>query len=259
MYSFNTISQNLIFHIVEDDPSTRRLLENLTSLLGYETAGYDNGDEAWDAFALESPQIVISDWKMPGKDGLELCRRLRQMRAENYTYFILVTAQRRSRANLELALFAGVDDFLKKPIGSDEIWNRLRVAERIFGFNRQVKTLESLIPICSYCKKVRNETDLRAQIEQFVNERTGADFTHSICPPSKSMCDPRWTPTSRSKSETSLIRVLAYNAPHGIYLSWTKVAPQLPEPSSPSLKPSTRSDFRKRACTVSRSVPVPLP
>ena len=128
MYSFNTMSQNLIVHIVEDDPSTRRLLENLTSLLGYETAGYDNGDEAWDAFAVERTQIVISDWKMPGKDGLELCRRRRQMRAENYTYFVLVTAQRRSRANLELALDAGVDDFLKKPIGSDEIWNRLRVA-----------------------------------------------------------------------------------------------------------------------------------
>ena len=126
MYSFNTMSQNLIVHIVEDDPSTRRLLENLTSLLGYETAGYDNGDEAWDAFAVESPQIVISDWKMPGKDGLELCRRLRQMRAENYTYFILVTAQRRSRANLELALDPGFDDFLKKPIGSDKIWNRLQ-------------------------------------------------------------------------------------------------------------------------------------
>ena len=137
---------------------------------------------------------------MPGKDGLELCRRLRQMRAENYTYFILVTAQRRSRANLELALDAGVDDFLKKPIGSDEIWNRLRVAERMLGFNRQVKTLESLIPICSYCKKVRNETDLWEQIEQYFNERTGADFTHSICPlTSKSMCAPRWTPTRGSK------------------------------------------------------------
>jgi len=237
MYSFNTMSQNLIVHIAEDDPSTRRLLENLTSLLGYETAGYDNGDEAWDAFAVESPQIVISDWKMPGEDGLELCRRLRRMRAENYTYFILVTSQRRSRANLELALDAGVDDFLKKPISSDEIWNRLRVAERILGFNRQVKTLESLIPICSYCKKVRNETDLWEQIEQYVNERTGADFTHPICPPlhRKACAAPDGRLQEGAKSETSLIRVIASNAPQGIYLSWTKVAPQLPEPSSPSL------------------------
>ncbi len=169
-------------HIVEDDPSTRRLLENLTSLLGYEVASYDNGDDAWDAFAVEDPNIVISDWKMPGKDGLELCRRLRGMKSDTYTYFILVTAQRRSRGNLEQAIEAGVDDFLKKPIGSDEIWNRLRVAERILGFNQQVKTLESLIPICAYCKKVRTDDDLWEQIEQYVNERTGADFTHSICP-----------------------------------------------------------------------------
>lgn len=138
IYSFNNMSYNLIVHIVEDDPSTLRLVENLTSLLGYEPAEYDNGDEAWDAFTVESPQIVISDWKVPGKDGLELCWHLGQIHAENYTHFILVTAQIRSRANLELALDAGVDDFLKKPIGSDKIWNRLRVAERILCFNRQV-------------------------------------------------------------------------------------------------------------------------
>ncbi|HCR29921.1 MAG TPA: response regulator [Opitutae bacterium] len=169
-------------HIVEDDPTTRRVLENLTSLLGYKVESYDNGDDAWDAFATIDPQIVISDWKMPGKDGLELCRRLRGMRSETYTYFFLVTAQRRSRSNLEQAIEAGVDDFLKKPIGSEEIWNRLRVAERILNFNKQVQTLESLIPICAYCKKVRNDDDLWEQIEQDVNERTGADFSHSICP-----------------------------------------------------------------------------
>ena len=176
MYTKHTV------HIVEDDPTTQRLLENLTSLLGYQVESYNNGDEAWDAFATIDPQIVISDWKMPGKDGLELCRRIRGMHSDTYTYFILVTAQRRSRSNLEQAIGAGVDDFLKKPIGSDEIWNRLRVAERILGFNKQVKTLESLIPICAYCKKVRNDDDLWEQIEQYVNERTGADFTHSICP-----------------------------------------------------------------------------
>ena len=96
-------------HIVEDDPTTRRLLENLTSLLGYQVESYDNGDDAWDAFATVDPQIIISDWKMPGKDGLELCRRIRGMRSDTYTYFILVTAQRRSRSNLEQAIEAGVD------------------------------------------------------------------------------------------------------------------------------------------------------
>lgn len=168
--------------IVEDDKTTRRLLENLTSLLGYETVSYDNGQDAWDAFQNEHPSIVISDWKMPGMDGLTLCKNLREKPCESYTYFVLVTAQRRSRSNLEIAIEAGVDDFLKKPISSEEIWNRLRVAERILSFNHQVAALEALIPICAYCKKVRNDDDLWEQIEQYVNERTGADFTHSICP-----------------------------------------------------------------------------
>ena len=169
-------------HIVEDDSTTRRLLENVTSMLGYRIASYEDGQQAWDAFQIERPEIVISDWMLPGMDGLELCRGLRESMKESYTYFTLVTAQKRSRPNLEQAINAGVDDFLKKPISSEEIWNRLRVAERILNFTHQVRKLESLIPICCYCKKVRNDGDLWEQIEQYVNERTGADFTHSICP-----------------------------------------------------------------------------
>lgn len=169
-------------HIVEDDKTTRRLLENVISMLGYDLVSHEDGAEAWESFQTERPEIVISDWMLPGMDGLELCRGLRQSMKETYTYFVLVTAQKRSRPNLEQAIIAGVDDFLKKPISSEEIWNRLRVAERILNFTHQVRRLESLIPICCYCKKVRHDGDLWEQIELYVNERTGADFTHSICP-----------------------------------------------------------------------------
>lgn len=177
-----SMSSKFKIHIIEDDSTTRKLLENVTSVLGYDIASYTDGQEAWDAFEREQPKIVISDWIMPGKDGLELCRKLRQSMKKRYTYFILVTAQKRSRSNMEQAIDAGVDDFLKKPISSEEIWNRLRVAERILNFTDQVRTLQSLIPICCYCKKVRNDGDLWEQIEHYVNECTGADFTHSICP-----------------------------------------------------------------------------
>lgn len=176
------MSSQFKVHIVEDDRVTRKLLENVTSMLGYEVVSYENGQQAWDAWQIERPQIVISDWMMPGKDGLELCRGLRETAKEAYTYFVLVSAQKRSKPNLEAAINAGVDDFLKKPISSEEIWNRMRVAERILNFNDQVRRLESLIPICCYCKKVRNDGDLWEQIEQYMNERTGADFSHSICP-----------------------------------------------------------------------------
>ncbi len=169
-------------HIVEDDKTTRKLLENVISPLGYNVASYEDGQQAWDAWQKERPQIVISDWMLPGKDGLELCRGLRETAKDHYTYFVLVSAQKRSKQNLEAAVEAGVDDFLKKPINSEEIWNRMRVAERILNFNEQIRKLERLIPICCYCKKVRNDSELWEQVEQYINERTGADFTHSICP-----------------------------------------------------------------------------
>ena len=147
MYSKHTL------HIVEDDPTTRRLLENLTSLLGYQVEPHNNSDEPWEALAMIDPRIVISDYKIPDKDGLELCRRVRGMRSDTYTCCIFVTAQLLSPSNLEQAINAGVDDCLKKRIGFDEIWNRLRIAELILGLNKQVKTLESLIPICAQCEK----------------------------------------------------------------------------------------------------------
>ena len=171
-----------IVHIVEDDKSTLGLLENLICKLGYDSRSYSDGQKAYDAFSIEKPEIVISDWMLPGIDGLGLCQFLREHPADNYTYFILVTAQKRSRSNLEQAIDAGVDDFLNKPINSEAIWNRLRVAQRILHFTQQVRQLESIIPICCYCKKVRNDSDLWEQIEHYMNERTGADFSHSICP-----------------------------------------------------------------------------
>jgi len=169
-------------HIVEDDPSTRNLIATIVESLGYRAVCHRDGEAADLAFFTESPSIVVSDWKMPRLDGLELCRRLRERPGPRYTYFILLTAENRSQPNLEQAHASGVDDFLQKPLDRLEIWSRLRVAERILDVFSQLTQLESLIPICAYCKKVRNEESLWEQIEQYVNQRTGSQFTHGICP-----------------------------------------------------------------------------
>jgi DNA-binding response OmpR family regulator len=85
-------------------------------------------------------------------------------------------------ANREAALAAGVDDFLTKPANIEELWMRLKVAERILGFTQQLKQLESFLPICCYCKKIRDDRNYWNQIEEFINARTGTHFSHSICP-----------------------------------------------------------------------------
>jgi len=75
-----------------------------------------------------------------------------------------------------------VDDFLTKPLDMQELWMRLRVSERILKFTTQVRQLEAFLPICSYCKKVRDDQNYWQQIEGYINERTGSEFSHSICP-----------------------------------------------------------------------------
>jgi len=168
--------------LADDDSITRRLIEKLLRDEGHIVSSFESGEAAWGHFLKEPVQVVVSDWNMPDTDGLTLCRRVRAQKRDTYTYFILLTSVSRNPANLHAAVAAGVDDFLNKPINRDELWMRLHVASRILGFAGQVRQLESLIPICAYCKKVRNDSNLWQAVDQYLAQQTGQDLSHSICP-----------------------------------------------------------------------------
>jgi DNA-binding response OmpR family regulator len=167
--------------IVEDNAVAAAVLEAALVKLGHEPVRAADGLTAWRAFEAEPVRVVVSDWLMPGIDGLEFCRRIRA-RGRDYTYFILLSAVESNTGNLELALEAGVDDFLHKPVKMDELKMRLHVAERILNYATQVQQLESFIPLCSYCKKVRDDKNYWSQIESYINTRTGSQFSHGVCP-----------------------------------------------------------------------------
>ena len=167
---------------VEDDPVALAVLTRALRKLGHEVVAVSNGHEALALLARDPVRVVVSDWVMPEVDGLELCRRVRARLGSEYVYFILLTSQLPSEDNQREAIEAGVDDFLQKPLQVQEIWMRLRVAERIVHFATQVRQLEQFLPICGYCKKVRDDSNYWQQIESYINARTGTDFSHSICP-----------------------------------------------------------------------------
>ncbi|MFT3869231.1 MAG: response regulator [Nibricoccus sp.] len=167
---------------VEDDLVARKILVQALHRLGYATAEAANGEEALQVIEKEPVRVIVSDWLMPGIDGLELCRRIRFRVNSEYTYFILLTSREADSTNQREAIEAGVDDFLTKPLDMQELWMRLHVSERILKFTTQVRQLEAFLPICSYCKKVRDDQNYWQQIEAYINERTGSEFSHSICP-----------------------------------------------------------------------------
>ena len=116
--------------IAEDDLFSAKFLTSTLQKLEHEVIIAANGKEALAKFHLHQPAIVISDWMMPEMDGLQLCESLRAQPLDQYTFFILQTA-RNSREDYRMAMEAGVDDFLAKPVNREELAIRLRVAERI--------------------------------------------------------------------------------------------------------------------------------
>jgi CheY-like chemotaxis protein len=141
-----------------------------------------SGSEAWEKFDADPVRVIVSDWMMPGLDGLQLCQKVRERPKTEYTYFVLLTAIHTGRDNLRQAMDAGVDDFLTKPLDREAIFMRLRVAERILEFTKQIRMLKLLIPICMYCKRVRDDTDYWDQVENYIHTHTGSNFSHGICP-----------------------------------------------------------------------------
>lgn len=182
--------------IADDDRVAAMILRRAAERLGLDPVVAHDGEQAWQMVQEHPPvAIAIFDWMMPGADGLELCRRIRQDAARSHMYLMLLTA-RDGRADLVTAFAAGADDYLTKPFDSEELRARVQVGIRIVSLQERlaqrvadlqealsrVKQLSGLLPICSYCKRIRSDEDYWEQMESFVSEHSEAEFSHGICP-----------------------------------------------------------------------------
>jgi len=182
--------------IAEDDLTSRRILEAILSKWGYEVIATNDGLEALKVLRAEnSPPLAIVDWMMPGMDGVEFCRQTRQAQTLTPTYIILLTSKGQQE-DVVAGLEAGANDYIRKPFEREELRARIRVGERVVELQSalaervimleeaivKIKNLQGLLPICSYCKKIRNDQDYWEQIETYVTDHSQAEFTHGICP-----------------------------------------------------------------------------
>ncbi len=182
--------------IAEDHYVSRHLLERNLTNWGFDVVTAEDGEAA--AKILESneaPPLAIIDWMMPKMDGLEVCKRVRAVPERPYIYLVLLTAKSH-KEEIAAGLEAGADDYVIKPFDPDELRARLKVGQRVVELERQlakrvsqletalteVRQLKGLLPICMYCKSIRDDRDYWHQIEEYIHSETGTDFSHSICP-----------------------------------------------------------------------------
>ena len=181
--------------IAEDSLVARRLLESTLRRWGHEVVATADGSEAWQAMqASGAPPLAIVDWVMPGMEGPELCRRVRQTPEISSLYLILLTAKG-TPEEIVIGLATGADDYLVKPFNPEELRARVEAGRRIVELQQsladriheleaalsQVKSLSGLLPICVYCKKIRDDKNYWQEVEGYITTHSETQFSHGIC------------------------------------------------------------------------------
>lgn len=182
--------------VADDGLTIRKLLETYLVQWGYDVVMATNGQEAWEILQREdSPRLAILDWLMPGYDGVELCRKVRELAHGNLLYIIIFTSLE-NKEDLVTALDAGADDFIIKTFHSEEFRARIKVGERIVRLKSEldsrvhqledalshVKQLQGILPICMHCHQIRDDKETWQRLDVYLSEHTDAMLSHGLCP-----------------------------------------------------------------------------
>jgi sigma-B regulation protein RsbU (phosphoserine phosphatase) len=130
--------------VVDDSKLQRKILTSLVNRWGFEVREAESGEQALEMCKADQPDIVLSDWMMPGMNGLEFCQSFRNLAHVDYGYFILLTSKGEKDEVTE-GLRAGADDFLTKPINADELRARISAGERILDMQRELTKKNRMI------------------------------------------------------------------------------------------------------------------
>jgi phosphoserine phosphatase RsbU/P len=181
--------------LADDDAALRHGLRVQLERWGYQPIVCEDGVSARAALMNEAPPLAILDWNMPGADGVTLCGEIRATPALSAMYVILLTAHDRLEQVVE-GLSGGADEYITKPFDWALLRARLGNGARIAALQQHltqrvaelqnaltmVKQLSGLLPICSYCKKIRRDGNYWQQLETYLSEHSEAEFSHGVCP-----------------------------------------------------------------------------
>jgi len=182
--------------VADDEPVSQRVVRAMLERAGF---GVRLAADGTDALTLlrsdDPPPMALLDWMMPNLDGLEVIRRVRETPRATPPYIILLTS-RRAPADIVTGLEAGANDYVTKPAREEELLARVAVGVRVTELQRalaervrsleealgNVKQLQGLLPICSYCKAIRNDRNYWQRVESYLHEHSGVTFSHCYCP-----------------------------------------------------------------------------
>ena len=159
--------------IVDDNPKNIQFLGNLLMTHGYELGVAQNGVEALTFLEERLPDLILLDVMMPEMDGYQFCGKLKMNIEFSHIPVIFLTAKSESD-DIVKGFEVGGADYVTKPFIAAELMARIKT-------QLEIRQLRHLIPICSICKKVRNDEGLWSRLEHYIDSHTNTQFSHGIC------------------------------------------------------------------------------
>ncbi len=181
--------------IVDDEPINVMIASRILQKNDYEIDTASNGEEALQRIEEDPPDLILLDIMMPGMNGFEVCNKLQQTEKNREIPVIFLTAVT-DKESIVKGFKAGGKDYLTKPFNTPELLARVKthvslklardkqqkLIEELQKALAEIKTLSGLLPICSHCKKIRDDDGYWKGVEHYVAERSEAQFSHGICP-----------------------------------------------------------------------------
>lgn len=169
---------------VDDEPVVRQVLLNHLTAAGYRLRQASSGSVALRLLEQESIDLVLLDVMMPRMSGYEVCRRIRERHLPEELPVLFLSAKEQT-SDRETGLAEGANDYLLKPISKGELLLRVSTHLDLLTAHRrqkeEVKTLRGLLPICSGCKKIRDDEGYWAEIETYLVKHSEAEISHGLC------------------------------------------------------------------------------
>lgn len=166
--------------LADDDKTLRLIVKGGLRIGGYDVVAVETGAEAWEKLKHEHFPVVVTDWMMPGIDGLQLTALIRKAHRAEYTYVIMLTGKSKRDDYLK-AIQAGVDAFLPKPLDGFMLEAQVNIASRILGLRAHARQLEAIMTVCCACKRV-NDKGQWVGLDEYVAANFKVKQSHGYCP-----------------------------------------------------------------------------
>ena len=186
---------NIKIMVVDDDPDVLFATTRVVKSEGYQVQNASSGAECRSMVEKDRPDLILLDVMLPDIEGSELCRELKSDPLFQDIFIILISGMKTSSTEQAGGLDGGADGYIARPISNRELAARVNAMVRILLVERErdrliselkeallnVKRLSGLLPICSHCKKIRDDKGYWNQIESYIHAHSEAEFSHSIC------------------------------------------------------------------------------